>query len=176
MCHNVWATLLIGRDQKLSIAKHSGIVDREGIIPPHQQWWHCWPGGIIPSPSTMPGRSLEGVWFPRVQNECLTTARQESSPIIPYIYQTRKYSREPGMVVTTTHNPLIWYKRGQLEGIGKSHDNKARWRSKDMAWGILICCNWWSSKRSVDTREGGWREQERVMTNNEVRWRSKGMA
>ena len=32
-----------------------------------------------------------------LQNKCLTTARQESSPIIPYIYQTRKYPREPGM-------------------------------------------------------------------------------
>ena len=94
-------------DQKLSIAKHSGIVDREGIIPPHQQWWHCWPGGIIPSPSTMPGRSLEGVWFPRVQNKCLTTARQESSPIIPYIYQTRKYSREPGMITPQSWSVII---------------------------------------------------------------------
>ena len=52
----------------------------------------------------MPGRSLEGVWFPRVQNKCLTTARQESSPIIPYIYQTRKYSREPGMPGGTKTN------------------------------------------------------------------------
>ena len=38
-----------------------------------------------------------------------------------------------------------------------------------------LCCNWQTSQRSIDTREGSWREQERVTNYNEVKIQRYGM-